>query len=53
MIRLVAVVLTEIRAFKNVKKLQRNVWKCEQIRTFVRICPHTEIRCALSDYGDQ
>ena len=23
-----------------VKKLQRNVWKCGQIRTNVRICPH-------------
>ena len=29
-----------IQAFNNVKKLQTNVWKCGQIRTFVRICPH-------------
>ena len=32
--------LTEIQAFKNEKNLQRNVWKCGQIRTKVRICPH-------------
>ena len=32
-------VLTEIQAFKNEKKIQTNVWKCGQIRTFVRICP--------------
>ena len=32
-------VLTEIQAFKNVKHLQRNVWKTGQIRTNVRICP--------------
>ena len=25
--------LTEIQAFKNVKNLQRNVWKCGQIWT--------------------
>ena len=29
---LIGLVLTEIQAFKNVKKLQRNVWKCGQIR---------------------
>ena len=27
------------RAFKNVKNLQRNVWKTGQFRTNVRICP--------------
>ena len=37
---LIRLVLTEIQAFKNEKKLQRNVWKCGQIRTRVRICPH-------------
>ena len=35
---LIRLVLTEIQAFKNVKNLQRNVWKCGQIRT--KICPH-------------
>ena len=30
---LIGLVLTEIQAFKNVKKLQRNEWKCGQIRT--------------------
>ena len=30
---LIRLVLTEIQAFKNVKKLQTNVWKCGQIRT--------------------
>ena len=30
---LIRLVLTEIQAFKNVKDLQRNVWKCGQIRT--------------------
>ena len=28
-------VLTEIQAFKNEKNLQRNAWKCGQIRTSV------------------
>ena len=37
---LIRLVLTEIQAFKNEKKLQRNVWKCGQIRTRVRICPY-------------
>ena len=37
---LIRPVLTEIEAFKNEKNLQRNVWKCGQIRTRVRICPH-------------
>ena len=32
--------LSEIQAFKNMKKLQRNVWKRGQIRTFVRISIH-------------
>ena len=36
---LIGLVLTEIQAFKNVKYLQRNVWKTGQIRTNVRICP--------------
>ena len=36
---LIKLVLTEIQAFKNVKYLQRNVWKTGQIRTNVRICP--------------
>ena len=35
----IGLVLTEIQAFKNVKYLQRNVWKTGQIRTNVRICP--------------
>ena len=30
---LIGLVLTEIQAFKNVKNLQRNIWKCGQIRT--------------------
>ena len=30
---LIRLVLTEIQAFKNVKYLQRNVWKTGQIRT--------------------
>ena len=30
---LIGLVLTEIQAFKNVKNLQRNVWKSGQIRT--------------------
>ena len=30
---LIRLVLTEIQAFKNEKNLQRNVWKCGQIRT--------------------
>ena len=30
----------DTQAFKNVKKLPTNVWKCGQIQTFVRICPH-------------
>ena len=40
---LIRLVLTEIQAFKNKKKLQRNVWKCGQMRTlsgFVRISVH-------------
>ena len=37
---LIGLIFTEIEAFKNKKNLQRNVWKCGQIRTFVRICPH-------------
>ena len=36
---LIGLVLSEIQAFKNVKYLQRNVWKTGQIRTNVRICP--------------
>ena len=36
---LIGLVLTEIQAFKNVKYLQRNVWKTGQMRTNVRICP--------------
>ena len=36
----IRLVFTEIQAFKNEKNLQRNVWKCGQIRTRVRICPH-------------
>ena len=40
---LIRLVLTEIQAFKNEKNLQRNVWKCGQIRTRVRICPHFHI----------
>ena len=39
---LIGPVLTEIQAFKNVKNLQRNVWKTQgktgQFRTNVRIC---------------
>ena len=30
---LIGLVLTEIQAFKNVKNLERNVWKCGQIWT--------------------
>ena len=30
---LIRLVLTEILAFENVKKLQTNVWKCGQIRS--------------------
>ena len=30
---LIGLVLTEIQAFKNVKNLERNVWKCKQIWT--------------------
>ena len=33
---LIRLVLTQIQEF--VKKLQTNIWKCGQIRTFVRIC---------------
>ena len=33
---LIELVLTEIQALKNVKSLQRNVWKCGQIRTNVK-----------------
>ena len=33
---LIRLVLTEIQAFKNDKNLQRNVWKCGQMRTLVR-----------------
>ena len=40
----IGLVLTEIQAFKNVKNLQRNVWKTGQFRT--RFC---ESRYALSD----
>ena len=36
----IRLVLTEIQAFKNEKNLQRNIWKCGQIRTRVWICPH-------------
>ena len=36
---LIGLVLTEIQAFKNVKNLQRNVWKSGQIGTNVRIYP--------------
>ena len=32
---LIGLVLTEIKAFRNVKNLQRNVWKCRQTRTNV------------------
>ena len=38
---LIGLVLTEIQAFKNVKNLQRNVWKCGQIRTLVIIIHQT------------
>ena len=37
---LIRLVLTETEAFKSEKNLQRNVWKCGQIRTRVRICQH-------------
>ena len=37
---LIGLVLTEILAFKNLRKLERNVWKCGQIRTNVRISIH-------------
>ena len=40
---LIRPVLTEIQAFKNVKNLQRNVWKTGQIRTLFGIVRH-EIR---------
>ena len=33
---LIGLVLTEIQAFKNVKNLQRNVWKTGQISKFQR-----------------
>ena len=40
---LIGLVLTEIQAFKNVKKLQRNVWKCGKIRTlYIYIAPPCE-----------
>ena len=44
---LIGLVFTEIQAFHNVKDLQRNVWKCEQI---VRICPDfNTFLCKVSD----
>ena len=33
---LIRLVLTEIQAFKNIKNLQRNVWKTGQFRTNVQ-----------------
>ena len=48
---LIGLVLTEIQAFKNIKNLQRNVWKSGQIRTNVRIYPdfHTFL-CKFSTF---
>ena len=50
---LIGLVLTEIQAFKNVKKLQR---KCMEMRTNPDNCQtwgFCKSRCALSDYVDQ